>query len=243
MQNEESQFLSTHFSLSDLHYSFIIFFHATSQQIVSKTHQPLTAMKLTTTFCISLFLLATTLAMAEEPFRPEPGKFPPADKVKAYTGELVFVDHANRRGSLRIVGDDGQAYGTPGTPFAMLPYGMIRYHGASVDLRDIPLGSVLHGRFYLPPDPKLSSVPNLSNRGMGRAGKQPAENHPLCVFISPVLYRADHYCWVAPNGIGFYVGALWPGKIMRSTDGIHWQQTHPLPHHVLALTYGKLGEA
>jgi len=48
---------------------------------------------------------------------------------------------------------------------------------------------------------------------------------------------------VATFGSGVYVGALWPGKIMRSTDGIHWQQTHPLPHHVLALTYGKLGEA
>ncbi|TVS21173.1 MAG: hypothetical protein EA424_00250 [Planctomycetaceae bacterium] len=30
-----------------------------------------------------------------EPFRPEAGKFPPADKAKAYQGQLVFVDHAN----------------------------------------------------------------------------------------------------------------------------------------------------
>ncbi|MBP9225615.1 MAG: hypothetical protein KBF76_17215, partial [Verrucomicrobiales bacterium] len=37
-----------------------------------------------------------------EPFRPEAGKFPPLEKAHSYRGELVFVDHANRRGSLRV---------------------------------------------------------------------------------------------------------------------------------------------
>src|SRR5579862_8376036 len=63
-----------------------------------------------------------------EPFRPEAGKFPPLEKAYAYRGEIVFVDHANRRGSIRV-----QAAGTyfrnPPHPFAMLPYGMVRYHG------------------------------------------------------------------------------------------------------------------
>jgi hypothetical protein len=168
-----------HFALLNLHYSLIIlFFVSISIAAIAGGN---------------LSLLAT--AAAEEPFRPEPGKFPPADKAKAYTGELVFVDHANRRGSLRIVGDDGQAYGTPGTPFAMLPYGMIRYHGAPADLRDIPLGSVLHGRFYLPTDPKLSSVPNLSNRGMGRAGKHPAENHAILLEDEPSFCLREDKVW------------------------------------------------
>ena len=35
-------------------------------------------------------------------------------------------------------------------PFAMLPYGIVRYHGAPADLRDIPLGTVLHVQ-RLPP--------------------------------------------------------------------------------------------
>jgi len=38
MQNEESQFLSTHFSFSNLYYSLIIFFYGTSRQIVSTNH-------------------------------------------------------------------------------------------------------------------------------------------------------------------------------------------------------------
>ncbi|MEI8382835.1 MAG: hypothetical protein WCJ09_22130 [Planctomycetota bacterium] len=72
-------------------------------------------------------------------------------------------------------------------PFAMLPYGMVRFHGAPADLRDIPLGTVLHVRAYLPPDPKISAVPVLpvNNRKMDGnhnrgAGTAPAENH-VCI--------------------------------------------------------------
>lgn len=119
------------------------------------------------------------------PFRPEPGKFPPLEKAHSYRGELVFVDHANRRGSLRVEGS-GMFFRNDPHPFAMLPYGMVRYHGAPADLRDIPLGTVLHVSAFLPPDPTTSAVPVLPvdnkikdanhNRGAGIA---PAENHVL----------------------------------------------------------------
>ena len=67
----------------------------------------------------------------------------------------------------------------------MLPYGIIRYHNAPAQLRDIPLGTVLHVRAFLPPDPKLSAVPVLpiNNRnkkaGYSGVGTAPAENHVL----------------------------------------------------------------
>ena len=41
----------------------------------------------------------------DEPFRPEAGKFPPLEKAYSYRGELVFVAHANRRGSIRVQGE------------------------------------------------------------------------------------------------------------------------------------------
>ena len=45
----------------------------------------------------------SSLAAAEETFRPETGKFPALEKAHTYRGVLAFVDHANRRGSrLRI---------------------------------------------------------------------------------------------------------------------------------------------
>ena len=125
------------------------------------------------------------------PFRPEAGKFPPIEKAHTYQGELVFVDHVNRRGSLRVLGVGVFRRNDP-HPFAMLPYGMVRYHGAPADLRDIPLGTILHVTAYLPPDPKLSSVPVLPVDNKDRdanhyrgIGVFPAENHVLLLEDEP----------------------------------------------------------
>jgi hypothetical protein len=77
-------------------------------------------------------------------------------------------------------------------PFALLPYGMVRYHGAPAELRDIPLGTILHVTAYLPPDPKLSSVPVLPVDNKDRdanhyrgIGVFPAENHVLLLEDEP----------------------------------------------------------
>ena len=139
----------------------------------------------------SLFLFGTSVSFADEPFRPEVGQFPSLEKSHSYRGELVFVDHANRRGSVRVAGT-GKFYRNDPQPFAMLPYGVIRYRGAPADLRDIPLGTVMHVRAFLPPDPKLSAVPVLPvdnkakdaghYRGTGTA---PAENHVLLLEDEP----------------------------------------------------------
>jgi hypothetical protein len=147
-------------------------------------------------FVVLMGLLLPVIAAGDEPgtknkepgteiFRPEAGKFPPLEKAHAYRGELVFVDHVNRRGSIRVQGT-GKFYRNDPQPFAMLPYGVIRYQGAPADLRDIPLGTVLHARGFLPPDPTVSVVPVLpvdnkaTDAGHYRGtGTAPAENHVL----------------------------------------------------------------
>ena len=109
------------------------------------------------------YVFFTGLGFAEDkPFRPVMGEFPPADKAKSFIGEITFLDYEHRRGSIRIVRDGNRAFRAIETPFAMLPYGMVRYHGAPADLRDLPLGTVMHGQFYLPPDPKFSLVPDVN---------------------------------------------------------------------------------
>jgi len=127
----------------------------------------------------------------EGPYRPEAGKFPDLAKAHTYRGELVFVDHVNRRGSLRVLGVGVFRRNDP-HPFAMLPYGMVRYHGAPADLRDIPLGTIMHVTAFLPPDPKLSSVPVLPVDNKDRdanhyrgIGVFPAENHVLLLEDEP----------------------------------------------------------
>ncbi len=148
----------------------------------------------------SLIATSTTLA-ADEPFRPEAGKFPPLEMAHSYRGELVFVDHANRRGSIRVQGS-GMFFRNDPHPFALLPYGMVRYHGAPADLRDIPLGTVMHVRAYLPPDPKISAVPVLpvdskkrdANHNRG-AGVAPAENHVLLLEDEPTQCLREGLVW------------------------------------------------
>ena len=149
---------------------------------------------------VLLCVLTAALAAASEPFRPEPGKFPPLDKAHSYRGELVFVDHAIPRGSLRVEGVGVFRRNDP-HPFAMLPYGMVRYHGAPADLRDIPLGTVLHVRAYLPPDPEISAVPvlpvNNKEKGgsYGAIGTAPAENHVLLLEDEPSHCQREGLVW------------------------------------------------
>jgi hypothetical protein len=166
--------------------------------------------------CLSLALLGSlaipATVPAEEPgirkeepeskiFRPEAGKFPPLEKAHSYRGELVFVDHANRRGSIRVEGD-GMFFRNDPHPFAMLPYGIVRYHGAPADLRDVPLGTVMHVHAFLPPDPKTSPVPVLpvdnkdkdANHNRG-AGILPAENHVLLLEDEPSHCRREGLIW------------------------------------------------
>lgn len=151
--------------------------------------------------CLVYSVLVHATATGQEPstknkepgteiFRPEPGKFPPLEKAHSYRGVLAFVDHANRRGSLRVE-TPGEFFRNAPHPFAMLPYGIVRYHGASADLRDIPLNTVMHVRAFLPPDPKTSSVPVLQKGDPDR----PAENHVLLLEDEPSFCLREGLVW------------------------------------------------
>ena len=162
--------------------------------------QKLNLARWTTALHLVLFILVSNARSEEEPFRPETGKFPPLEKAHSYRGELVFVDHANRRGSIRVQGE-GMYFRNKPHPFAMLPYGIIRYHNAPAQLRDIPIGTVLHARGFLPPDPKLSAVPVLSinnrNKTAGYSGKgtAPAENHLILLEDEPSHCLREGKVW------------------------------------------------
>jgi hypothetical protein len=158
--------------------------------------------RLKSTCCVIMLYLGVSLlaSAADEPFRPVAGTFPSLEEALSYRGELVFVDHANRRGSIRVAGE-GTYFRNAPHPFAMLPYGIVRYHGAPADLRDIPLGTVLHVRAFLPPDPQTSAVPVLPvdsrkrNSGYSGAGVYPAENHVLLLEDEPSYCLREGKYW------------------------------------------------
>ena len=88
------------------------------------------------------------------------GKFPPENSAHAISGELIRVDHLERRFYLRVDRNDSQERSVFDLPLdsVMLPYGSIYFHGAPAALQDIPLGTHLHGLFYLK-DPTDKSPP------------------------------------------------------------------------------------
>lgn len=169
---------------------------------------------------------------ADEPFRPEAGKFPPLEKAYAYRGEIVFVDHANRRGSIRVQAP-GNFFRIAPHPFAMLPYGIVRYHGAPADLRDIPIGTIMNVRAFLPPDPKTSAVPVLpvnnkeNTAGFRPLGAEPAENHAILLEDEPSCCLREGKVWRLKEidlqkNQGMLVAALEPRE---GGDGSEKEQT------------------
>ncbi|RFC43989.1 MAG: hypothetical protein DVB28_001243 [Verrucomicrobia bacterium] len=155
--------------------------------------------RLLTLGALFLAFALSAVSAEEEVFRPIAGKFPPLEKAHSYRGELVFVDHANRRGSIRVQSTGVFRFSSP-RPFALLPYAVVRYHGAPADLRDIPLGTMLHVRAFLPPDPKTSAVPvlpinNKEKADSGGPGTAPAENHIFLLEDEPSRCQSEGLVW------------------------------------------------
>jgi hypothetical protein len=100
-------------------------------------------------------------------YRLVDGEFPPPESAHAVTGELIRVDHLERRFEIRVDRSDSQDRGVWDLALdaTMLPYGSIYFHGAPAALQDIPLGTHLHGLFYLKaPDDKTPTPPGPYNR-------------------------------------------------------------------------------
>ena len=104
-------------------------------------------------FLAVLFVSLYAVPLLAEDYVPQPGQFPPAGTGTYLAGELVLIDAANRRGGLRLDGNEphDRYHGGPLHYFAMLPYGTVSFNGAPAELKDIPLGTHVHGSFYVPP--------------------------------------------------------------------------------------------
>lgn len=107
--------------------------------------------------------LAFAIPLTAEEYTLKPGQFPPAGTGKYLAGELVIIDPVNRRGGLRLDGNEpGDRYHAgPLHHFALLPYGGVWFHGAPAELRDIPIGTHVHGYFYPPPVGDEATIPSL----------------------------------------------------------------------------------
>src|SRR6185503_20455054 len=99
-------------------------------------------------------LLAVLVLVADDPpawTKAVPGEFPAAGAAREISGELIGVDHVNRTGTLRPDRTDAQRTDDydVAMPFMLLPYARTMYHGMYAELRDVPIGTHLHGLFFV----------------------------------------------------------------------------------------------
>lgn len=82
-----------------------------------------------------------------------PGRFPPEGSGHAISGELIWQDHLERRFHLRVDRNDSQdrSHWDLAVNATLLPYGAVHYLGSYAALRDIPLGTHLHGLYFEAP--------------------------------------------------------------------------------------------
>jgi hypothetical protein len=138
-------------------------------------------------------LLLPLLAIAEDKpdYIPQPGQFPPPNSGHYIAGDIVTIDPMNRRGSLRPDGN-GKDDAPPLHSFAMLPYGMCWFNGAPAELRDIPIGTHVHGYFFLPPVGEENTIPPLPAR---QAKLEIKYNHALSLEDDFSFYQHRGQSW------------------------------------------------
>ena len=141
----------------------------------------------------ALFSLHLQAEDKKNSYVPKAGEFPVAGTGVYLCGELVEVDHINRRGALRLRGDgvDDRYHSAPSHRFALLPYGTIRFRGAPAELRDIPIGTVLHGYFTLPREGD-TAIPAPAK---GSEKYVPAENQALTLEDDFSFYLRQGCAW------------------------------------------------
>ncbi len=109
-------------------------------------------------------LLAALLLLADDPApwtQAKPGEFPAAGTAREISGELIGVDPVARTGTLRVDRNDSQRTDDydAALPFTQLPYAKTMLHGSYAELRDVPIGTHLHGLFYAQDAPAKNQKP------------------------------------------------------------------------------------
>lgn len=129
----------------------------------------------------------TAAAEAESPS----SRFP-AQPGKHIAGELVYLDAVNRRGGIRLDGDQGRYFTGPPHWFALLPYACVWHNGARAELRDIPLGTHVHGYFVAPPPGEEATIPPMPDEKKQFAI---SENHAMLLEDDFSFYQRRGQIW------------------------------------------------
>ncbi len=92
-----------------------------------------------------------------------------------------------------------------------------------------------------------------SDRQLGEEGEHLnsvlwAADRFVAIAQGATLFSSDGIKWtrqenhnaplIAAWGNGVFVGAAWRGRLLHSTDAVHWKEVHKSPYHFEAIVYG-----
>ena len=134
--------------------------------------------------------------------------FPEPDTSTYFAGEITLVEHVNRIGVLRLDRDGtiNKYHWDLPHEFRMLPYGEIRYRGAPAELKDIPLGTHLHGLFHLGPEGWYEVEPPVSGYVAGKMTRPDLRSVESA--FSRVLRLEDDFSFYQRQGVGWKIVEL-----------------------------------
>jgi hypothetical protein len=166
---------------------------------------------------LAVLLGSVSITHAADNAQPDPrialdSAFPDAKAGKAFSGELILVEHVTRRGILRLDRDGtiNKYFWDLPHPFLLLPYASIFYRGAPTDYADLPLGTHLHGVFYLGPEGDFQVKP--PETGYDASKMANPDLRSIVSQYSRVLSFEDDFSYHQKRGEGWKITALGPEK-------------------------------
>jgi hypothetical protein len=166
------------------------------------------------------------LKQPDEPEKADPRialdtAFPDANSGVRFAGELILVEHVNRLGILRLDRDGtiNKYFWDLPHHFQMLPYAAIIYHGAPAELADIPLGTHLHGVFYLGPEGEFEVKPPETQFNAGRMAAPDLRS--IVSQYSRVLRLEDDFSYHQRRGEGWKLTAFGPERTTVTVERVN----------------------
>ena len=164
---------------------------------------------------IAVFSSFIALIHAAEPVDPRiafDSSFPDARAGRCFAGELILVEHVTRRGILRLDRDGtiNKYFWDLPHHFQMLPYAAINLHGAPASFEDLPLGTHLHGVFYLGPEGDFQVKPPETGYEAGKMASPDLRS--IVSQYSRVLTLEDDFSYHQNRGEGWKITSLGPDK-------------------------------
>lgn len=155
-----------------------------------------------------VIILITWSFAQDDPRIALDSQFPSPDTATYFAGEITLVEHVNRIGVLRLDRDGtiNKYHWDLPHHFQMLPYGAIYCRGAPAELKDIPVGTHLHGLFYLGPEGDFQVDPPESGYTAGKKARP--DMRSVVSQYSRVLKLEDDFSFYQRQGAGWKIESI-----------------------------------